>query len=929
MNRRKWAAVLMTALMLFQALAGAVHAEEQAGIILGGSLHIAGLAYVGNTLSADFSKAEPEGLTNENVSFQWTVKESGTARVLSEEAGCTLTGELVGCQIELTVTGRPDMGFSGTLSAKTGPVASTKEEAEAQSAAPEGNAPVDGSDADEESGEGKAGDAGSSAGEEFDESEAEYYSDGAAGPEGTDSWQEGGSETENAADADGDSWQEYDAEGMEYSTDGMEYSASDYNVSMDAANEVYYVYDPVTGQETTVTDESGQEIPSGNDVQYGADGTAAPGTSGSDETVSPEDPSGNSGTVPPAEEAGSYQAAATVDTETGELNFGTVSEDALDYADVQFFTVTNTGSGVLHFESISPEHFMVGDITEALEPGESVQLFIQPRTGVEPGEYRDEIIYRSDEGAEASVVASVRVEEAEVPQNTESEGNTGESGTGSTEETNPTVEVPVSLEVSPLTLAFGPAEEGYETAPEAQTMTVTNTGSTVVVINQPQDSFFTFSAPENLQIAPGESCEFAVQPAMGLAAGEYLEMPEISYQYIIPDEYAGNEHAVMTGTDQVYTVTLSFAVKEREPEKIFRIALDTTEVDFGRMEADYPEPPEAETMTVTNTGNTTVTLKQPSSVNFQIGDLSKTAIEPGESSTFTIAPKTGLSQGQYFETVAVYGDGDTSASVNAGFIVTAKTLNITGIVNPSGISGIANGSAKTAQALGLPETVTINTTNGDMTAGVSWDTAGCTYDPAVPTSQTFTVNGKLTLPAGINNPDGLPLVTAVRVNVDARNPVVPDVSGNQVIGVSTGAAFTTEDKISFSAAGAGYENSVPVQGDIRYVPYSWNVLENRIWDCEPFSASFRMGQGGGYELAVTFLQQQYNGSTWVNTGGQDVKKVSFNVRAVQTATMTPVPGQVRAARTGDDNNVLPMVLVLGISAAAIAAVVIILRRRKR
>ena len=210
--------------------------------------------------------------------------------------------------------------------------------------------------------------------------------------------QEGGSETENAADADGDSWQEYDAEGMEYSTDGMEYSASDYNVSMDAANEVYYVYDPVTGQETTVTDESGQEIPSGNDVQYGADGTAAPGTSGNDETVSPEDPSGNSGTVPPAEEAGSYQAAATVDTETGELNFGTVSEDALDYADVQFFTVTNTGSGVLHFESISPEHFMVGDITEALEPGESVQLFIQPRTGVEPGEYRDEIIYRSDEG---------------------------------------------------------------------------------------------------------------------------------------------------------------------------------------------------------------------------------------------------------------------------------------------------------------------------------------------------------------------------------------------------------------------------------------------------------------------------------------------------------------------------------------------------
>ena len=980
MNRKKWTAVLMTVLLLFQVLAGAVHAEEQVGIVLGGSLRIAGLAYTGSTLSADFSSMEPEGLTYEDVAFRWTVRGSGTDRVISEESSCVLTDDLVGCQIELTAAGRPEKGFSGTLSAKTGPVASTKQEAETQTAA-EGKAPENDTGTAEGSSEGAETGKNGSAGEEFDESEAEYYtegtesaegmesaegtestesaegtegaegqegtestegaeepagSEGMDGSEGTESWPEDGSDIKNPASyTDGSS-------GQEYSTEDAEYSDPDYTTSMEAANEVYYVYDPLTGQETTIKDDVGQADTSGTGETSGGDGTAAPGEPGNEEsanpetipwneeTVNPEEPLNNYGTELPPEDGGSYQAEASVDSESGELNFGTVPEDALENADVQFFTVTNTGSGALHFGSIAPEHFMVGDITEALEPGESVQLFIQPRTGVEPGEYRDEIVYQSEEGAEVSVVASVRVEEGEVSQNVDSTGNPDGSGTGNTEETVTTIQVPVSLEVSPLTLSFGTVKEGYETAPEAQTVTVTNTGSTAVVLNQPEDTFFTFSMPETLQIAPGESCAFKVQPMQGLPAGEYTAMPEIGYQYIIPEEYVGNEHVVMTGTDQTYTVTLSFLVEEAEAEKICRITLDRSEADFGEMEADYPDPPKAQTVTVTNAGNIPVTLKQPSAVNFQIGDLTKTAIEPGESSTFTIAPNTGLSQGQYFETVTVYGNGESYASVNASFAVKAKTLNITGIVTPSEISGIANGSAKTAQALGLPETVTIKTTNGDMTAAVSWDTAGCMYDPSVQTAQSFTVNGKVSLPAGMNNPDELPLLAAVSVTVNARNPIVPDVSENQIIGVGSGAAFTTEDKISFSAAGAGCENSAPVQGDVRYVPHSWNVLENRIWDCKPFSASFRMGQGGGYELAVTFLQQQYNGNSWVNTGGQDIKKVSFNVRAVQTATMTPVPGQVRAARTGDDNSIFPMVLIFGASAAAIAAaVVIILKRRKR
>ena len=90
-----------------------------------------------------------------------------------------------------------------------------------------------------------------------------------------------------------------------------------------------------------------------------------------------------------------------------------------------------------------------------------------------------------------------------------------------------------------------------------------------------------------------------------------------------------------------------------------------------------------------------------------------------------------------------------------------------------------------------------------------------------------------------------------------------------------------------------------------------------------------MGAPGNYVLTVTFLQQQFNGSTWVNTGVSDVRKISFTVRQGRTVTMTPVPGQVRPARTGDDNNLLPLIIALAAAGAAIAAAVVVLIRRRR
>ncbi len=41
--------------------------------------------------------------------------------------------------------------------------------------------------------------------------------------------------------------------------------------------------------------------------------------------------------------------------------------------------ITNTGNEKSEFQEMSPEHFMVQDITEPLSAGESVSVWIQPR----------------------------------------------------------------------------------------------------------------------------------------------------------------------------------------------------------------------------------------------------------------------------------------------------------------------------------------------------------------------------------------------------------------------------------------------------------------------------------------------------------------------------------------------------------------------
>jgi hypothetical protein len=258
-----------------------------------------------------------------------------------------------------------------------------------------------------------------------------------------------------------------------------------------------------------------------------------------------------------------------------------------------------------------------------------------------------------------------------------------------------------------------------------------------------------------------------------------------------------------------------------------------------------------------------------------------------------------------------------------------------GIVSPADVTGVSNGAEKSAAGLKLPGTVDIQTTNGDMKANVSWDVKNCEYDAASTDAQTFSVKGTVTLPTGIENPDGINLLISVKVTVDGRAAKVADPSANQITGISTDGQYTTETKITFTATGAGMDNLDPRTGDTRYIPLKWNVLEDRTWDNAPYTATFRMGQTGTYSVKVTFAQQSYDGSNWVNTGAQDTKQVTFTVGAAQTvtptptATVTPTPdaNQKNAVQTGDNTKILPFVIILILAVICIAGV-LVYRKKK-
>lgn len=108
---------------------------------------------------------------------------------------------------------------------------------------------------------------------------------------------------------------------------------------------------------------------------------------------------------------------------------------------------------------------------------------------------------------------------------------------------------------------------------------------------------------------------------------------------------------------------------------------------------------------------------------------------------------------------------ETDITLEARFSLITTPIIFQGIPEISPITGVASGAAKTAAALGLPDSISIDTSAGRKTANVTWDVTSSSYDQSSKAAQTFTVNGMITLPAGVVNTNNVSLAVTIQVSV--------------------------------------------------------------------------------------------------------------------------------------------------------------------
>ena len=115
-----------------------------------------------------------------------------------------------------------------------------------------------------------------------------------------------------------------------------------------------------------------------------------------------------------------------------------------------------------------------------------------------------------------------------------------------------------------------------------------------------------------------------------------------------------------------------------------------------------------------------------------------------------------------------------SLNIKIPFWVKANLISIT---QPQSVQA-SYGAEKSAEGLGLPETVKIKTESSDITsAPVTWDFKNVKYDPNKDDEQKFEVSGEITLPDTVVNKNNIPLNVKVNVTVSAAKEIKYSATG--------------------------------------------------------------------------------------------------------------------------------------------------------
>lgn len=621
MRKERILAVIMSVLLALSMIPATVFAAEIPA--LDGKLKIQGTAAEGRTLSAEFKEVKPEGVTEDDVAYLWerkTVEDEETEKAgekpelkeLGKDKTYTVTQDDIGSKIVLTVTGKEENGYTGSLKVVSDTVIDAQTAADQEAKAAEEKA--------------AAADTAEQQAAQETENEQSQNTDAAADTEET---------TQTGVSEDTDTT--YQEDSTQAGTENIE--------GIPAAT---------TDEEKQQSESAGSESVDGipeatEDGTYGQTNDAA-------DTADSQENNDTGKTETPTADA----SIVIGDGNSEVVDFGTVISGQEDSIQAQYVTVTNTGNTTLNFTDISPEHFMVQDISDPMEQNSSQQLWIVPRAGIAAGEYDDTITYTSEEGVEVSFEAKMTVEAAKDDAQNGNGQDDQKTDTGNT--SDPTADDQNKGDETPADSTTDPSNDANTS--DGGNNGNTTTEVTLAVDDTVAESGLTFKSTESQQITVKNNSAQAVTVAASSTGAAPAVTIDPSEQ-----EIPAGESATFTvtpaenlATDTPYPDNILFADKNNSDNKIIvpvNVTIPAPAVsnvtrdpkdgpDFGTLVDGYTELPAPQTITLTNEGNADVVLSDAVSstgaAQGQYFDITWQAqtVKSGDKAIFTIQPKINL-----------------------------------------------------------------------------------------------------------------------------------------------------------------------------------------------------------------------------------------------------------------------------------------------
>ncbi len=416
---------------------------------------------------------------------------------------------------------------------------------------------------------------------------------------------------------------------------------------------------------------------------------------------------------------------------TNAVNFNSVAEDFSEDVE-RTVTLTNNGAYDLVIDIETPDDAIFGikDFTdgEVLPSGQSLEVKLiadstsQNKTaGEHSGRYTVSFHEQGEElGDSLEISATLTITEA-TPQEPETPIET------------------TSISAVPMVVEFGTVTVGWNTDVE-KTVTISNTGNTTVEVSvtSPTTGPFGVKGTSTATIEAGANTTFTLIADHTAASASTANDYNANYTFTYNKQGDENTSILSVGA----TLTVQAAQQPEEPEtpvETTSISVAPTSVDFGTQTVGWDTDVER-TITVTNTGNTTVEVSVISPDGpFGVKGTATATIEAGNNTTFTlIADHTA-------------DEAATADDYSGNYLI---SYNKQGELLGNSETVAATLTIEAAQQPEEPETPVETTSISVAPTSVDFGTQTVGWDTDVERTITVTNTGNTTVEVSVISPDG-------------------------------------------------------------------------------------------------------------------------------------------------------------------------------